>query len=186
MQRPKAQQFAACRQCFHFATAMTTSFTLISIMPYSMCSPLVCQVAPVTSPFAFCCNDATQQHQAIYKHQETTHTHYVFFQPLAGKLCCNMDYAPTSFWRWLSEASLPALKDAKEAIEREIANREDQEKQAFLQFWKNHPVPCNRGCRYYHGNQKCPFPCAHTSTDPDQWMHHSANEWHRCAAHWFL
>ena len=48
------------------------------------------------------------------------------------QVLCNMDYAPTSFWRWLSEASVAALKDAKQAIEHEIANKEDQEKQAFL------------------------------------------------------
>ena len=95
-------------------------------------------------------------------------------------------WPPDSFWQWLPTASVEALKVAKDAIESEIAYKEAQEKEAFLQFWKDHPVPCNRCCRYYHGDQRCPFPCAHTSTDPDQWMHHSANEWHRCAAHWFL
>ena len=100
----------------------------------------------------------------------------------------NMAYRwpPDSFWQWLPTASVEALKVAKDVFESEIAYKEAQEKEAFLQFWKDHPVPCNRCCPYYHGDQKCPFPCAHTSTDPDQWMSHSANEWHRCAAHWFL
>ena len=105
---------------------------------------------------------------------------------LCSQALRNMDYAPTSFWRWLNEATVESLKDAKEAIEREIQKREDQEKQVFLQFWKDNPVPCNRRCRHHIGDQQCPMPCAHTSTDPDQWLHHSANEWHRCAAHWFM
>ena len=82
-------------------------------------------------------------------------------------------WPPASFWEWLPAASVSALTAAKEAIEHEIANREAQEKEAFLRFWKDHPVPCNRCCRHYHGDQKCPFPCAHTSTDPDQWMSHT-------------
>ena len=101
---------------------------------------------------------------------------------------CNMDlrWPPASFWAWMQSASVLALTATKEAIEQEIANIEAQEKAAFLQFWKDHPVPCNRCCRHYHGGQQCPFPCAHTSTDPDQWLHHSANEWHRCDGHWFV
>ena len=101
---------------------------------------------------------------------------------------CNMDlrWPPASFWAWMQSASVAALTSTKEAIEQEIANREAQEKAAFLQFWKAHPVPCNRCCRHQSQGQQCPFPYAHTSTDPDQWLHHHANEWHRCERHWFM
>ena len=125
-----------------------------------------------------------QLQHAIHPHADTVF-HFVCIY-LCSQALRNMNFPPNTFWTWLSQASVAALKDAKQAIEREIADREDQEKQVFLQFWKDHPVPCNRRCRYHHGDQPCPVPCAHTSTDPDQWLHHSANEWHRCAAHWFL
>ena len=101
---------------------------------------------------------------------------------------CDMDlrWPPASFWAWMQSASVAALTSTKEAIEQEIANREAQEKAAFLQFWKDHPVPCNRCCRYCSQGQQCPIPCSHQSTDPDQWLHHHANEWHRCERHWFM
>ena len=180
----KSTQFATCPQCFHRATAITASF---SSHKHSALLDVQSTVVTQVAPFMFSCSthhsNATLLQQAIHPHAEAA-LHFGCIH-LCSQALCNMDYAPTSFWRWLSEASVAALKDAKEAIERKIANREDQEKQAFLQFWKDHPVPCNRRCRY-RGDQACPVPCAHTSTDPDQWMHHSTNEWHRCAAHWFL
>ena len=61
----------------------------------------------------------------------------------------DLRWPPASFWAWMQSASVAALTSTKEAIEQEIANREAQEKAAFLQFWKDRPVPCNRCCRHY-------------------------------------
>ena len=104
----------------------------------------VCQGASNHLTVCISCGAATQQHLALLQLQLNNIHHYVLSLHLLASL--------TATWitlRWLTEASVPALQDAKEAIEREIASREAQEKEAFLQFWKDHPVPCNRFCRQW-------------------------------------
>ena len=93
---------------------------------------------------------------------------------------------PSWFWKWLETASQEALDAAQQAISTEKQARLDEEKTRALQFWAEHPVPCNRCCMYHdEQGRRCPCPCAHTASSPEADMMHSVSEWRRCARHWY-